>query len=78
MKVREETPTNKFAAQTGEGIEGAIPKPWHARPQVQAYVGRSGFYVSFQLNPLIPAKAGIQEIIPNLSGPVTGSRPTPG
>ena len=32
----------------------------------------------FQLHPLIPAKAGIQEIIPNLSGPVTGSRPTPG
>ena len=26
-----------------------------------------------QLNPLIPAKAGIQEFIPNLGGPVPGS-----
>ena len=34
--------------------------------------------MGFQLHPLIPAEAGIQEIIPTARGPASGTRTQPG
>ena len=53
------------SAHTGEGrYPGDHPDRLRACPWFPAYAGMSGFYVGYQLHPLILAEAGIQEIIP--------------